>query len=102
MPETFHVRLPVLSDPQGIAALGFGLRSAEDPSVTPKHPARRTRGTTSSTQGNQSLTINLVILLRQEAYTRRVLGCKNSVRLNLLNLFLISDKSAISFKDLSA
>ena len=30
MAETFHVRLPVLSEPQGIAARGFGLRSAED------------------------------------------------------------------------
>ena len=103
MPETFHVRLPVLSDPQGIAARGFGLRSAEDLSASsrPKHPARRTRGTTSRTQGSQSLTTNLVILLRQDAYTTRVLGCKNSERFNALNLFVISDKSAISFKDLS-
>ena len=69
---------------------------------TPKHPARRTRGTTSRTQGSQSLTTNLVILLRQDAFTTRVLGCKNPVRLNLLCLFVISDKSAISFKDLSA
>ena len=37
---------------------------------------------------------NLVILLRQKAYTTR---CKNSVRLNLLNLFDIRDKSAIFF-----
>ena len=41
---------------------------------------------------------NLVILLRYKAYTTR---CKNSVRLNLLNLFDIRDKSAIFFKDLS-
>ena len=56
---------------------------------TPKHPARCTRGTTSKTRGSQSLTRNLVILLRQDAYTTRVLGCKNSVRLNLL-CFLLS------------
>ena len=104
MPETFHVRLPVLSDPQGIAARGFGLRSVEDLSASgrPKHPARRTRGTTSKTQGSQGLRTNLVILLRKDAYTTRVLGCKNSERFNVLNLFVISDKSAISFKDLSA
>ena len=63
---------------------------------TPKHPARRTRGATSRTQGSQSLTTNI------DGYTTRVLGCKNSVRLNSLNLFVISDKSEISFKDLSA
>ena len=100
MPETFHdVRLPVQSDLQGIAARGFGLRSAEDLSASgrPKHPARRTRGTTSRTQSSQSFKTNLVILLRQDAYTTRVLGCKNSMRLNLLRLFVISDKSAIFF-----
>ena len=37
MPETFHVQLPVLSDPQGIAARGFGLRSAEDLSASDRH-----------------------------------------------------------------
>ena len=71
MPETFHdVRLPVQSDLQGIAARGFGLRSAEDLSASgrPKHPARRTRGTTSRTQGSQSLMTNLVSFTE----TRRV------------------------------
>ena len=99
MPETFHVQLPVLSDPQGIAARGFGLRSAEDLSASGRHrsiPPPHAR-TTSRTQGSQSLTTNLVILLRQDAYTTRVLGCKNSMRLNLLNLFVTSDKSAIFF-----
>ena len=56
---------------------------------TPKHPARRTRGTTSRTQSSQSFKTNLVILLRQDAYTTRVLGCKNSERLNLLNLLSV-------------
>ena len=37
MPETFHVRLPVQSDLQGIAARGFGLRSAEDLSASGRH-----------------------------------------------------------------
>ena len=37
MPETFHVQLPVLSDPQGIDARGFGLRSAEDLSASGRH-----------------------------------------------------------------
>ena len=37
MPETFHVRLPVLSDPQGIAARAFGLRSADDLSANGRH-----------------------------------------------------------------
>ena len=37
MPETFHDQLPVLSDPQGIAARGFGLRSAEDLSASGRH-----------------------------------------------------------------
>ena len=37
MPETFHAQLPVLSDPQGIAARGFGLRSAEDLSASGRH-----------------------------------------------------------------
>ena len=67
---------------------------------TLKHHARRTRGTTSRTQVSQSLMTNLVILLRQDAYITRVLGCENPVRLNLLCLFVISDKSAIFFKDL--
>ena len=38
MPETFHdVRLPAQSDLQGIAARGFGLRSAEDLSASGRH-----------------------------------------------------------------
>ena len=37
MPETFHVRLPVQSDLQGIAARGFGLRSAEDLSASGRY-----------------------------------------------------------------
>ena len=37
MQETFHVQLPVLSDPQGIAARGFGLRSAEDLWASGRH-----------------------------------------------------------------
>ena len=61
--------------------------------------SRRTRRTTSWTLGRQRHMTNLVILLRQKAYTTR---CKNSARLNLLNLFDIRDKSAIVFKDLSA
>ena len=61
--------------------------------------SRRTRRTTSWTLGRQRHMTNLVILLRHKAYTTR---CEDSVRLNLLNMFVISDKSAISFKDLSA
>ena len=70
MPETFHVQLPVLSDPQGIAARGFGLRSAEDLSASGRHrsiPPPHAR-TTSRTQGSQSLTTNLVSFTE----TRRV------------------------------
>ena len=37
MPDTFHVQLPVLSDSQGIATRGFGLRSAEDLSAGGRH-----------------------------------------------------------------
>ena len=37
MPDTFHVRFLVLSDPQGIAACGFGFRSAEDLSASGRH-----------------------------------------------------------------
>ena len=84
------VRLPVsikcLEWPTRHAACGFGLQQ------TPKHPAEQLL------EPWTHMT-NLVILLRQKAYTTR---CKNSARLNLLNLFDIRDKSAIVFKDLSA
>ena len=84
------VRLPVsikcLEWPARHAACGFGLQQ------TPKHPAEQLL------EPWTHMT-NLVILLRQTAYTTR---CKNSARLNLLNLFDIRDKSAIVFKDLSA
>ena len=61
---------------------------------------RRTRRTTSWTLGRQRPMANLVILQKDK---KRILrAAKNSVRLNLSNLFDITDKSAIFFKDLSA